>query len=203
MPGWLVMTAGPRCCGWRCPFWTGPGPRGCSGGCARVAPVVTQAAAGAGHWAAGRRQRALAAWASAAGFGLVAWGLGTEAPTPAEARQNMRQNFSGCKGRPVARAWPQGPGCRRDADTRGPPPRSPLFGLAASATDTPCSTCRYCRGDGHRRAVGPAPPAAADGARDRQGSPVPSCSMSCGRPGPCSGAGRGSPPGQPWSQPDR
>ena len=29
------------------------------------------------------------------------------------------------------------------------------------------------------------------------------CSMSCGRPGPCSGAGRGWPPGQPWSQPDR
>ncbi|MGH3245726.1 MAG: hypothetical protein ACRDOI_05855, partial [Trebonia sp.] len=27
-----------------------------------VAPVVTQAAVGAGHWAAGRRRRALAAW---------------------------------------------------------------------------------------------------------------------------------------------
>jgi hypothetical protein len=40
-----------------------------------VAPVVTQAAVGAGHWAAGRRQRAVAAWVSAAGFGLVAWGL--------------------------------------------------------------------------------------------------------------------------------
>ena len=59
----------------------------------RVAPVVTQAAVGAGHWAAGRRQRALAAWTSAAGYGLVAWGLGTEAPTPAEARQNMEQNM--------------------------------------------------------------------------------------------------------------
>ena len=34
---------------------------------------------GAGHWAAARRQRALAAWASAAGSGLAAWGLGTEA----------------------------------------------------------------------------------------------------------------------------
>ena len=43
-----------------------------------------QAAVGAGHWAAGRRRRALAAWTSAAGYGLVAWGLGTEAPTPAE-----------------------------------------------------------------------------------------------------------------------
>ena len=56
-----------------------------------VAPVVTQAAIGAGHWAAGRRQRALAAWAGAAGFALVAWGLGTEAPTRAESEQNIEQ----------------------------------------------------------------------------------------------------------------
>jgi hypothetical protein len=35
--------------------------------------------------------RALAAWAGAAGYGLVAWGLGTEAPTAAEARQNIQQ----------------------------------------------------------------------------------------------------------------
>jgi hypothetical protein len=55
-----------------------------------AAPVVTQAAVGAGHWAAGRRQRALAAWASAAGAGLVAWGLGTEAPTRAEMIKNTR-----------------------------------------------------------------------------------------------------------------
>jgi len=54
-----------------------------------VAPVVTQAAAGAGHWAAGRRQRALAEWAGAAGLGLVAWGLGTESPTLAEAEANI------------------------------------------------------------------------------------------------------------------
>ena len=54
-------------------------------------PVVTQAAVGAGHWAADRRQRALAAWASAAGFALVAWGLGTEAPTRAEADQNIER----------------------------------------------------------------------------------------------------------------
>jgi hypothetical protein len=58
-----------------------------------VAPVVTQAAAGAGHWAAGRRQRALAEWAGAAGFGLVAWGLGTEAPTAAEVQENVRQQL--------------------------------------------------------------------------------------------------------------
>jgi hypothetical protein len=56
-----------------------------------VVPAVTQVAVGAGHWAAGRRQRALAAWVSAAGFGLVAWGLGTEAPTRAEAQQYIEQ----------------------------------------------------------------------------------------------------------------
>jgi hypothetical protein len=56
-----------------------------------VAPAVTQAAVGAGHWAAGRRQRALAAWASAAGFALVAWGLGTEAPARAEVESIWRQ----------------------------------------------------------------------------------------------------------------
>jgi hypothetical protein len=55
-----------------------------------AAPVVTQAAVGAGHWAAGRRQRALAAWASAAGSALAAWGLGTEAPTRAEMIKNTR-----------------------------------------------------------------------------------------------------------------
>lgn len=57
-----------------------------------VAPALTQAAVGAGHWAAGRRQRALAAWACAAGSGLAAWGLGTEAPTRAEMVKNTRQH---------------------------------------------------------------------------------------------------------------
>ena len=56
-------------------------------------PVVTQAAAGAGRWAAGRRQRALAEWAGAAGFGLVAWGLSTEAPTAAEVQENFRRQM--------------------------------------------------------------------------------------------------------------
>jgi hypothetical protein len=56
-------------------------------------PVVIQAAAGAGHWAAGRRQRALAEWAGAAGFGLVAWGLGTEAPTAAEVREDFQRQL--------------------------------------------------------------------------------------------------------------
>jgi hypothetical protein len=71
----------------------GARPSGVLGWVGPVAPVVTQAAVGAGHWAAGRRRRALAAWTSAAGYGLVAWGLGTEAPTPAEVRENMQQNI--------------------------------------------------------------------------------------------------------------
>ena len=75
------------------PLLDGARPAGALGWVPRVAPVVTQAAVGAGHWAAGRRRRALAAWTSAAGYGLVAWGLGTEAPTPAEARQKMQQNM--------------------------------------------------------------------------------------------------------------
>ena len=69
----------------------GTRPSGISEWVSPVAPAVTQAAVGAGHWAAGRRQRALAAWVSAAGFGLVAWGFGTEAPTRAEAQKNIEQ----------------------------------------------------------------------------------------------------------------
>ena len=75
------------------PLLDGARPSGVLGWAGPVVPVVTRAAVGAGHWAAGRRRRAVAAWTSAAGYGLVAWGLGTEAPTPAEARQNMEQNI--------------------------------------------------------------------------------------------------------------
>ena len=72
-------------------FLDGARPSGALEWVSPVAPAVTQAAVGAGHWAAGRRQRALAAWASAAGYGLVAWGLGAEAPTRAEADKNMER----------------------------------------------------------------------------------------------------------------
>jgi hypothetical protein len=72
-------------------FLDGVRPAGIPEWVSPVAPVVTQAAVGAGHWAAGRRQRALAAWARAAGFALMAWGLGTEAPTRAEADQNIER----------------------------------------------------------------------------------------------------------------
>jgi hypothetical protein len=69
----------------------GARPSGTLGWVSPVAPVVTQAAVGAGHWACGRRRRALAAWASAAGFGLMAWGLGTEAPARAEVDNFLRE----------------------------------------------------------------------------------------------------------------
>ena len=78
-----------------------------------VAPVVTQAAAGAGHWAAGRRQRALAEWAGAAGFGLVAWGLGTEAPTRAEVEENIRDLMRKLGTKAPATAGTETPAARR------------------------------------------------------------------------------------------
>ena len=62
---------------------------------------------------------------------------------------------------PAAQAGHQGPGCRRDANTHGPP----------AIAVRPVRRCFPGRGDGPRRAVGPAQPAAADGARDRRRSP--------------------------------
>src|SRR6516164_4332939 len=100
------------------PVLDGARPSGLLGWVPRVAPVVTQAAVGAGHWAAGRRQRALAAWTSAAGYGLVAWGLGTEAPSPAEARQNMEQNMQRLQRE--ARLREPGPTAPAAARTPGP-----------------------------------------------------------------------------------
>jgi hypothetical protein len=73
------------------PLLDGTRPSGAVGWVFPVASVVTQAAAGAGHWAAGRRRRALAEWTGAAGFGLLAWGLATEAPTQAEVEENLRR----------------------------------------------------------------------------------------------------------------
>jgi hypothetical protein len=96
-------------------------PSGMLGWVRSVALVVTQSAVGAGHWAAGRRRRALAAWTSAAGYGLVAWGLGTEAPTPAEVHENMQQNIQRL----------QREGVLRKPDTKAP---------AAAGTPTPAAS---------------------------------------------------------------
>ena len=100
------------------PILDGARPSGVLGWVGPVAPVVTQAAVGAGHWAAGRRRRALAAWTSAAGYGLVAWGLGTEAPTPAEVRENMEQNIQRLQ---REGALPE-PGAKAPAAARTPTP---------------------------------------------------------------------------------
>ena len=107
-PSWLLLAF--------MPLLDGARPSGMLGWVSPVAPVVTQAAAGAGHWAAGRRQRALAEWAGAAGFGLVAWGLGTEAPTAAEVQENFRQQLDLMRkpGTPVpALPEPETPAARR------------------------------------------------------------------------------------------
>jgi hypothetical protein len=93
-------------------------PSGMLGWVRPVAPVITQAAVGAGHWAAGRRRRALAAWTSAAGYGLVAWGLGTEAPTPAEVRESTQQNMQRLQREGVLRK----PGTEAPAAARTPTP---------------------------------------------------------------------------------
>jgi hypothetical protein len=115
-------------------------PAGMLGWVPRVAPVVTQAAVGVGHWAAGRRRRALAAWTSAAGYGLVAWGLGTEAPTLAEARQNMEQNMQRLQREGLLRKH----GPKAPAAARTPTPAARRFERHLSrvaplfrATDTP------------------------------------------------------------------
>ena len=115
-------------------------PSGVLGWVPRVAPVVTQAVVGAGHWAAGRRRRALAAWTSAAGYGLVAWGLGTEAPTPAEVRENMQQNIQRLQRQGMLRE--PGPKVPAAAGTQTPAARrlsqhDPLFKLAATVVGHP------------------------------------------------------------------
>jgi hypothetical protein len=122
------------------PILDGARPSGVLGWVGPVAPVVTRVAAGAGHWAAGRRRRALAAWTSAAGYGLVAWGLGTEAPTPAEVRQNMQQHIQRLQREGVLRE--PGPEAPAAAATQTPAARrlsryDPLSGRAATVMNHP------------------------------------------------------------------
>src|SRR5260370_35228711 len=98
-------------------------PSGVFGWAGPVVPVVTRAAVGAGHWAAGRRRRALAAWTSAAGYGLGAGGLGTEAPTPAEGRGNMHQNIQRLqRGGALPQPGPTAPAAARTQAPPAPPP---------------------------------------------------------------------------------
>jgi hypothetical protein len=70
----------------------------------------------------------------------VAWGLGTEAPTPAEARQNMQQNIERLQREGVLRE--PGPKAPAAAGTQTPAARrlsryDPLFKRAATVMEHP------------------------------------------------------------------
>ena len=69
--------------------------RGRCGGVAALLspPSLPRPPPGPGTGPLNARQRALAEWAGATGFGLIAWGLGTEAPTAAEVQENIRQQI--------------------------------------------------------------------------------------------------------------
>lgn len=121
------------------PVLDGARPAGMLGWMSSVAPVMTQSVVGAGHWATGRRRRALAAWASAAGYALVAWGLGTEAPTRAEVGQNMRQTIERLDRDGLLRGpGPKDRAARTQAPEAGRPSRfDPLFKRASTVVEHP------------------------------------------------------------------
>jgi hypothetical protein len=126
----------------------GTRPSGIPGWVSPVAPVVAQAAVGAGHWAAGRRRRALAAWTGAAGFGLVAWGLGTEAPTRAEAQQYIEQQKDLMRKRGL-----EVPATAAQTFTARQRSLSTLYGVAAPVVGTVLRV-RYGLGHPRRLTVG-------------------------------------------------
>ena len=167
MPGWLVMTAAPSCGGWSCcPFWTGPGPRGRSDGCPLSPPLLPRPpsgsgtgppAAGDGPWQRGQALLASGWWRGA----LV------RKRRPGRGAKEHRA----AKG-PVARAWRTGAGYRRNGNIHGPPAIVEHPGRPWVLTT-----------DGLRGTVGPAPPAAADCARDRRRSPARRVLRPAGAPG--------------------
>ena len=176
MAGWLVMTARSCCGGPLCPFWTGQALGDarmgvhCRSrrypGCHRGRALGLRPPA-AGPGGVGRR-----CWLRAGGVGP--WHGSTDGGRGArEPRGPGRDGRRAAKGL-FAQACCSGPGYRRDGNTRGPP------GIAVLPLVRPCFPGSV---DGHWRAVAPAPPAAADGARDRQRSP--------GRRLQCSAGGAG------------
>ena len=177
MTGWPVMTARPRRgCGWPlCPFWTGPGPRGRADGCPLSLPSLPRPppgpgtgplAAGSGPWPSGQALLASGWWRGALARkrqpGPRCWR--TSRPWP---------GWKGSEGI-CCSSLPQRPRLPPGRNTRSPP---------AIAVLPPVGTCFPGSVDGHRRAVAPAPPAAADGARDRRGSPERRVERPAGRPG--------------------
>jgi hypothetical protein len=146
MPGWLVMIARPRrrCGGALCAFWTGQA----------VADARVGASCRPRCYPGRRRGRALGRRAPAAGPGRVgrrcwlrAGGVG---PWHGSADRGRGARELPAANGPDAQAWHTGPGYRRDGNTRS---------SSAIAVLPPVG------------AVAPAPPAAADAARDRRGSP--------------------------------
>ena len=174
MPGWLVMTAGPRCCGWPCPFWMGPGPRGCSDGWARSSrllpgllsgPGTGPPGGGGGPWPRGRALLGSGWWCGA-------WAR-KRRPRP-RCDRTWNRTCSGCKGRGCCASLvlrprlPPGRRHPRPAAYRG---MTPCLNLLPLSWATPCSNLLSLSWDGPRRVVGLALAAAADGARDRPRSP--------------------------------
>jgi hypothetical protein len=132
-----------------------------------------------------RRGRALGRWPPAAGPGRVgrrcrlrAGGVGPWRGSANRGRGAREPRGPGRDGRAAkglfAQAWRRGPGYRRDGNTRRPP------GIAVLPLVRPWFPASV---NGHRRAVAPAPPAAADGARDRQRSPERRRQCPAGGPG--------------------
>jgi len=163
------MTAGNGCWGdWSsCPFWTGSGHRG-----------YPMAVPGRPRCYPGRRRgRALGRRPPAAGRGRVgkrgwlrAGGVG---PWHRSADPGRVATVHRAAKGPVAQAWPAGAGYRRpDGNIRGPE-------AIAERPERPWAH----EPDGLRRAVGPAPPAAADGGRDRRRSLVRRVLCPAGAPG--------------------
>ena len=214
MPGWLGMLAGPRSCGRPCPFWTEARPAGMRRmGARRDSPAGADAAGalvGARRRSAARRRGGGGPWPrwteSAAGYGLdgvqpAGWAReGRRTPGGGARRENIarRRDFERLQrdGRLSARAWlAKGPPVLA-AGT--PTPAGRRLSRSASffkATDTP----QYRLASTVAGIVigvrwGLRQPAAADGTRDRQRILYRRRSMSPGWPGPCSSAGRGSPP---------
>ena len=205
MPGWLVMTVGPRCCGGPCPFWTGSGPRDARMG----APCRPRCDPGC------CRGRALGRRAAAAGPGRVdercrlragGVGPGHGSADPAEVRENMQQNIQRLQREGRLRE----PGPKAPAAARTPTPAARRLERHLSRSHPfqghehpPVQACFHRRGDGPRRAVGPAPPAAAGGTRDRQRILYRRVLCPLGGPGRAAAQAEDRRRVGPWSWPDR
>ena len=198
MTGWLVMTARPAP-PYRWAFMLlldGGRPSRALGWVSLLAPA---------RYPGRRRGRALGRWTPAAGPGRVgrrcwlrASGVGPWHGSADPGRGGKEKHPAALKG-PLLPHKPgtTGPGYRRDGNTCGPArlsrysrrSASPCFPLLAEVVIGVPWRLRHPR----RLTV----------LAIARGSPDVVCQCPPGRPGPCSGAGRGWRAAQPWSQPDR